>query len=74
MTTPSRAEPVRAREGRNSDMGHPDAFHSLHDFLFSVVSNSRDIIVIADETGTVSFTTGAIEAVTGRFSRASACS
>ncbi len=55
----TRAGPVGA------DMGHPAAFHSLHDFLFSVVSRSRDMIVIADATGTVVFATGAIEQVSG---------
>jgi diguanylate cyclase (GGDEF)-like protein/PAS domain S-box-containing protein len=46
-------------------MGHPDAFRSLHDFLFSVVSRSRDIIVVADESGAVTFATGALEEITG---------
>ncbi|HEV7523375.1 MAG TPA: EAL domain-containing protein [Acidimicrobiia bacterium] len=59
-----RAEPSRAPL-RRQEMGPPDAFRSLHDFLFSVVSRSRDVIVIADEAGTVTFATGAIEAVTG---------
>ena len=63
VTIPPGPEPRRRRELRNS--GHPDAFKSLHDFLFSVVSQSRDVIVIADESGTMIFATGAIEAVTG---------
>jgi diguanylate cyclase (GGDEF)-like protein/PAS domain S-box-containing protein len=65
VTIPSRLEPGHADESRPSDMGHPAAFRSLHDFLFSVVSRSRDVIIIADESGTVVFATGAIEEVTG---------
>jgi diguanylate cyclase (GGDEF)-like protein/PAS domain S-box-containing protein len=62
---PHRAELAPAADGGLGHIGHPDAFKSLHDFLFSVVSRSRDMIVIADETGTIVFATGAIEAVTG---------
>ncbi len=65
MTTHSPVEPARAAPNGPADMGHPDAFRSLHDFLFSVVSRSRDVIIIADESGSVVFATGAIEAVTG---------
>ncbi len=64
MTTASRTDPDRA-PARRPDIGHPDAFRSLRDFLFSVVSRSRDVIVIADETGRVIFASEAIEAVTG---------
>ncbi len=48
-----------------SHPGRQGAFGSLHDFLFSVVSRSRDMIVIADESGTVVFVSGAIEEVAG---------
>jgi diguanylate cyclase (GGDEF)-like protein/PAS domain S-box-containing protein len=65
VTTHSPVEPAHAAPDQTAGMGHPDAFHSLHDFLFSVVSRSRDVIIIADETGAVVFATGAIEAVTG---------
>ncbi len=34
-------------------------------FLFSVVARSRDMIIIADESGTILFATGAIEEVAG---------
>ena len=63
MTTPSRAPAARAP--RTPEIGHPDAFRSLYDFLFSVVSRSRDIIIVADDAGTITFATGAIEAITG---------
>ena len=63
MTTPSRAPAARAP--RTPEIGHPDAFRSLYDFLFSVVSRSRDIIVVADDAGTITFATGAIEEITG---------
>ena len=65
MTLPIRADPPRADELRSPTGGHSDAFSSLRDFLFSVVRRSRDVIVIADESGTVIFATGAIEEVTG---------
>ena len=65
VTLPLRAEPVRADPARHPDGGHTDAFQPLHDFLYEVVRQSRDVIVIADETGTVIFATGAIEEVTG---------
>jgi diguanylate cyclase (GGDEF)-like protein/PAS domain S-box-containing protein len=67
VTMPTRAEP--GPDAFGPDALGPDAFGtpgSLQDFLFSVVSRSRDVIVIADETGTVIFATGAIEQVTGR--------
>src|SRR3954468_7716513 len=62
---PHPAELAAADNGGLGHIGHPDAFRSLHDFLFSVVSRSRDMIVIADESGSIVFATGAIEAVTG---------
>ncbi|MDQ1434799.1 MAG: hypothetical protein QOF59_1615, partial [Actinomycetota bacterium] len=62
---PHRAELAPVDDDGLGQIGHPDAFRSLHDFLFSVVSRSRDVIVIADETGRIVFATGAIEAVTG---------
>ncbi len=65
MTTHIPVEPVRAGADTPSGRGHPNAFQSLHDFLFSVVSRSRDVIIIADESGSVVFATGAIEEVTG---------
>jgi PAS domain S-box-containing protein len=65
VTTHSPVDPAHAAPDGPADIGHPDAFHSLHDFLFSVVSRSRDVIIIADETGAVVFATGAIEEVTG---------
>jgi diguanylate cyclase (GGDEF)-like protein/PAS domain S-box-containing protein len=63
VTTPSRAPTTRAP--RPPEPGHPDAFRSLHDFLFSVVSRSRDIIVVAEADGAITFATGAIEEITG---------
>ncbi len=65
MTIPTRADPARAVDARRPPIGHPDAFHSLHDFLFSVVSRSRDVIIIAGDDGKIVFATGAIDEITG---------
>jgi diguanylate cyclase (GGDEF)-like protein/PAS domain S-box-containing protein len=58
-------EIAHADDERPPDIGHPAAFHSLHDFLFSVVSRSRDMIIIAEASGSIVFATGAIEEVAG---------
>src|SRR3954453_23086609 len=62
---PHPAELAAADNAGPGQTGAPDAFRPLHAFFFSGLCRSRDMIVIADESGSIVFATGAIEAVTG---------
>jgi len=63
--TPRLRSEIAAADPGHFGRDHTPELGALHDFLFSVIEQSRDVVVIADETGSIVFAAGAIENATG---------